>query len=350
MRRTTSSRGTPTRVDTPDLTRRFARGLKARLPLLEAPHQQALRLFNGYTEGVPGLSVDLYGATLLVHDALGPEGDGPAVEAVVALAREQLPFLTAGLLKLRESDVQALRNGTLLFGEASALCRKVREGPVWYAVRLGLNRDSSLYLDTSALRAWALSHLEGQRVLNTFAYTGSLSVAAQGARAARVVSTDLNRAFLTVAKDSYALNGFKVARPDFITGDFFDVVGKLKRERALFDCVFVDPPFFSVTAQGRVDLEADYLTVLNKARPLVADGGALVAINNGVFVSGAAFETTLGEVCAGGYAELEARIEVPEAFRGNAETREGAFSVDPAPYLHTTKMAVLRVRRKDGRK
>jgi 23S rRNA (cytosine1962-C5)-methyltransferase len=111
----------------------------------------------------------------------------------------------------------------------------------------------------------------------------------------------------------------------------------------------VDPPFFSVTTQGRVDLEADYLTVLNKVRPLVADGGALVAINNGVFVPGAAFEATLAEVCAGGYAEVEARIPVPEAFLGTAASREGTPTVDPAPYQHSTKMAVVRVKRKDGR-
>ncbi len=336
-------------MDLSRVTALVSRSLQARLPLLAAPHHQALRLFNGYTEGLPGLGVEVYGQTLLVHDALGPEGEPEVVDAVVALARQALPWLTAGLVKLRESKVQSLRNGTLLFGEAAAVCRKVKEGGAWYAVRLTLNRDSSLYLDTAALRAWAGTHLAGKRVLNTFAYTGSLSVAAMAGGAARVVSTDLNRAFLTVAKDSFALNGWKVARPDFITGDFFDVVGRLKRERALFDCAFVDPPFFSVTAQGRVDLEQAYLTVLNKVRPLVADGGALVAINNGVFVSGAAFEATLAEVCAGGYAEVEARLPVPEAFLGTAATREGTPTVDPAPYVHSTKMAVVRVKRKDGR-
>ena len=337
-------------MDLSRVTSLVARSLQARLPLLEAPHQQALRLFNGYTEGLPGLGVDVYGQTLLVHDALGPEGEPAAVEAVVELARAALPWLSCGLVKLRESKVQALRNGTLLFGEQAELCRKVREDGTWYAVRLTLNRDASLYLDTAGLRRWARAQLSGQRVLNAFAYTGSLSVAAKAGGAAQVVSTDLNRAFLTVAKDSFALNGWPVARPDFITGDFFDVVGRLKRERALFDCVFVDPPFFSVTAQGRVDLEEDPLQVLNKVRPLVADGGRLVALNNGVFVSGAAFEATLAEVCAGGYAEVEERLEVPESYTGTAATREGAPAVDPAPYRHATKMAVLRLKRKDGRR
>jgi 23S rRNA (cytosine1962-C5)-methyltransferase len=79
-----------------------------------------------------------------------------------------------------------------------------------------LNADSSLYLDTRLLRAWASEHLGGKRVLNTFAYTGSLGVAAQAGGAARVVQLDLNRRFLNLAKDSYTLNGFPIHKSDFM--------------------------------------------------------------------------------------------------------------------------------------
>jgi hypothetical protein len=91
------------------------------------------------------------------------------------------------------------------------------------------------------------------------------------------------------------------------------------------------------------------LRVVNKVRPLVADGGALVLINNGVFVSGATFDETLTAVCGGGYAEVEQRLLVPEDFAGHPGTRTGALPADPAPWNHSTKVAVLRLRRKDGR-
>jgi len=328
----------------------FGRALDARAPKLNERRDAARRLFNGYTEGAPGLAVDLYGASLVVHDAHGPQGDPATVDAVVAAARARLPWLTAGLVKLRDSDAPALRNGTLLFGEVSDLCRRVKEDEVSYALRLTLNRDASLYLDTAPLRAWAKARLAGKRVLNTFAYTGSLSVAAKAGGAARVVSTDLNSAFLTVAKDSFALNRWPVTRTDFITGDFFDVVGRLKREGQLFDCVFVDPPFFSVTTQGRVDLEKDMLRIINKVRPLVAHEGTLVAINNGVFVSGAEFEKTLTEACGDGYLSVEERLDAPQDFAGDPAARATALPADPAPYNHSTKMAVLRVRRRDERR
>jgi 23S rRNA (cytosine1962-C5)-methyltransferase len=328
---------------------RFDAALAARLPRLATRPAGAMRLFNGYTEGAPRIAVDLYAGTLVVHDATSPEGDAALVDALVERARAKLPWLEAGLCKLRESDVQALRNGTLLFGTEKQVVKRIKEDDVSYAVRLTLNRDSSLYLDTSPLRAWAKANLAGKRVLNTFAYTGSLGAAAKAGGAVKVVNTDLNGAFLTVAKDTWTLNGWPIKKVDFITGDFFDVVGRLKRERALFDCVFIDPPFFSVTTQGRVDLEADMLRVVNKVRPLVANEGALVMLNNGVFVSGAAFDQTLNAICADGYATVEQRLMAPDDFAGYPNTRQGTLPSDPAPWNHSTKVAIVRLRRKDGR-
>jgi 23S rRNA (cytosine1962-C5)-methyltransferase len=331
-----------------DLVARFGAALAHRLPRLTAPHTSALRLFNGYTEGFPRVAVDLYGTTLVLHDATGPTGDREGMLALIENARAALPWITAAVWKRRESANQEERNGNLLLGKDGDLTRKVQEDGVWYTTRLTLNRDASLYLDTAPLRAWAKRTLQGKRVLNAFAYTGSLGVAAMAGGAESVLHNDLNNAFLTVAKDSYALNRFPVAKKDFWAGDFFDVIGRLKKE-PLFDCIFVDPPFFSVTEKGRVDLEQDMERLLNKVRPLVAHGGWLVAINNGVFVPGVDFMKSIDAVCAGGYLSLQERIDVPDDFVGYPDTKAGTLPVDPAPFNHSTKMAVIKVTRKDGR-
>lgn len=328
----------------------YRAALSQRVERLTPPHEGALRLFNGYTEGRPGLAVDVYGTTLVIHDASGPKGDRAMVDAILATSREVLPWLECALWKIREAQSPEVRNGAVIFGTEKDLTRRVREDGVLHAVRLTLNRDASLYLDTQPLRAWAKASLSGARVLNTFAYTGSLGVAAKAGGAQHVVHTDMNNAFLTVAKDSYALNSWEVVRRDFMAGDFFDVVGRLKRDDLLFDCVFVDPPFFSVTEKGRVDLEADMARILNKVRPLIADGGWLVAINNGVFASGAEFHKTLEGICAGGYLSIHSLVPAPLDFAGHPSTRRGALPVDPAPFNHSTKMAILSVKRKDGRR
>lgn len=323
--------------------------LAARAPLLDARHEAAVRLFNGFTEGHPTLVLDLLARTLVVHDyAQGPRGDEAQARAALAIVQAALPFITCAVWKRRHSKNQEERNGSYLLGTEKDVARKVKEDGTWYAVAPTINRDSGFYVDTRPLRAWAKANLAGKRVLNTFAYTGSLGVAARAA-GAEVIHTDLNRRFLTVAKDSYSMNGWPIRKLDFRTGDFFEVCGRLKGEDQLFDCVFVDPPFFSVTEKGRVNLEESVQQVLNKVRPLVAHGGALVSVNNALFLPGTQYMEALQEMCAPGYMSIEQTLAVPEDTTGYPSTKKGAAPVDPAPFNHATKMVVLRVTRKDGR-
>jgi 23S rRNA (cytosine1962-C5)-methyltransferase len=249
------------------------------------------------------------------------------------------------VVKERAGATSRLKQGALVFGESAD--RRVREHGVWYALDLLLNRDASLYLDTRNLRRWALERLGGKSALNTFAYTGSLGVAARAGGASRVVHLDRNRLFLNLAKTSYTLNGVPIHKQDFQVGDFWPQINRLKRAGERFDCVFVDPPFFAVTKKGVVDLAHNYKKVINKVRPLIDDGGHLVAINNALFFSGADYLGLLESLCADGYLKIEELIPVPEDFTGFPQTRVATQVTDPAPFNHSTKIAVLRVRRKN---
>jgi 23S rRNA (cytosine1962-C5)-methyltransferase len=317
--------------------------LEARAGLFDARHEAALRLFNGFTEGCPELVADLYGGTLLLHNYAEPPEDGEALaRAAAAFYRARLPWLRAAVLKARQAEAPEERQGVVLWGEQPD--RKVREHGVWYAIDLLMNRDASLYLDTRNLRAWALANLRGKRVLNTFAYTGSLGVAAQAGGAARVVHVDINRRFLNVAKTSYTLNGFPIDKHSFLTWEFFAQVNQLKRAGERFDCVLLDPPFFATTPKGTIDLLNNSTQLINKVRPLVDDGGYVVAVNNALFLSGARYLAALEELCASGHVSVEALIPVPDDCIGYPQTRVAGPVVDPAPFNHSTKIAVLRVR------
>ncbi len=324
----------------------LARATDARASLFDARHESAFRLFNGFTEGWPTLAVDLYAQTLVLHDySETPEQSQSTIAAAQQFYQTQLPWISAVLLKTRNATTPEARNGILLSGEK--LATKIRENGVWYSVALQLNRDASLYLDTRNLRSWIRQNLNGQRVLNTFAYTGSLGVAAQAAGAARVVHLDLNRSFLNVAKTSYTLNGFPINKADFQTGDFWPLISRMIRAEERFDCVLLDPPFFASTSKGMVDAKGNYDRLINKVRPLIADGGRLVAVNNALYVSGAEFQQTLRALCSDGYLKIEELIPVAEDFTGYEATRIAFNLPDPSPFNHSTKIAVLRVRRKD---
>lgn len=304
-------------------------------------HEGAFRLFNGFYEGYPDLVLDVYGQTLVIHD-YSESPDPDIIHKVVKHIRNSLPWLRDGLLKTRNGLTQEEKRGVLVFGNSPD--RKIKEHGVWYAIDLTMNRDASFYLDTSHLRKWLIENMRGKSVLNTFAYTGSLGVAALTGGATQVIQTDLNRQFLNLAKDSYSLNGFPIQKQNFIAQDFFPVIARFKTGKQTFDCVIIDPPFFSATSRGKVDLEHESERLINKVRPLINDGGTLIAINNAVFLTGAEYMDTLKTLCRDGYLSLRELIPVPEDFIG--ANRVGKPITDPAPFNHSTKIAILDVKRK----
>lgn len=316
--------------------------IASRAPLFEPPHETAFRLFSGFSEGYPHLVLDVYGRTLVIHD-YAEKPDPALIREVTSHVCFAVNWLRAEIVKTRNGNSPEETRGILLFGEKPD--RKIREHGVWYALNLTLNRDASFYLDTRNLRKWLIENARGKTVLNTFAYTGSLGAAAMAGGAERVIQTDRSRAFLNLAKETYSLNGFPVRKTDFLTADFFPAVARFKAARQLFDLVLLDPPFFSTTSSGKVDLVRESARLINKVRPLVKDGGVLVAVNNALFVSGREYLQTLEDLCKDGYLTIKELIPVPQDFIGYNPRH--APVADPAPFNHSTKIVVLEVRRKD---
>jgi 23S rRNA (cytosine1962-C5)-methyltransferase len=329
----------------PSINPLLKKAIEARASLFDPRHEAAFRLFNGFTEGEPNLIVDLYATTLVLHNYANGVAHGQVlVEQAQRFLQNEISWLRAEIVKTRGARLQEERRGQLLFGEK--LDTKIKEHDVWYAIDLMMNRDASLYLDTRNLRKWMIENMQDKTVFNTFAYTGSLGVAALAGGAKRVVQHDLNRHFLNVAKTSYTLNGFPIHKQDFIAADFFTLVSKFKRTNETFDCVILDPPLFSTTSKGKVDQVNESARIINKIRSLVNDGGTLIAINNALYVSGKEYMGTLEELCRDGYLKIKELIPVPEDFTGYPATRVSEPITDPVPFNHSTKIAVLEVKRK----
>ena len=313
------------------------------------PHlPEAYRLFNGFYEGCPGLVMDGYGPTMAIFEHDEPGSKNEIIEEITRWALKDFEHLESALLKSRQRPDTRLKNGILVAGQA--LPPSVSENGIRYALDLQMHQDASFYPDTRNLRAWLKREMAEKSVLNTFAYTGSLGVAAGSGGAREVVQTDLNSKFLNLAQKSWALNSLKAENHQVIVGDFFRVVGRMRNQNRLFDCVIVDPPFFSTTDAGTVDLENRMTPLLNKVRPLVAHEGWLVVINNALFLPGEDFMAELMALCQSAYLSFEATIPVPDDITGYPDTIKSAPPVDPAPFNHPTKIAILRVMRKDERK
>ena len=305
-----------------------------------------MRLFNGFYEGCPQLVVDCYGETLILYNyANQPEELHPLLADLKTWLCSKIPNVHALLLKERNALDLSARNGQLVFGDS--LTSSICEFGVCYALQLCMNQDASFYLDTRAVRTWLRTHSTNSLVLNTFAYTGSLGAAALAGGAQRVVQTDRTARFLAIAQDTCRLNQWPVSNEDFLVSDFFRMTAELKKAGSLFDCVILDPPFFSDSPSGKIDWAAESQALINKVRPLVAHNGHLIVINNALFLSGKNYLDTLETLCSSGYMQIEAILPVPEDVTGFSSTRLITPPADPAPYNHPTKITTSKVLRKD---
>ncbi len=210
----------------------------------------------------------------------------------------------------------------VLFGTAPAERFTVSERGARYGIRLLNVRHPGLFLDHAPLRDWLRAHCRDWSVLNCFAYTGSLSVAAALGGAAHVTTLDLAKPVIRWAEENWALNELPAERARFIAGDVFEWLPRLKREGKRFDCVVLDPPSFSHGTKGRFSTTKDLPKLHELALDVLKPGGTLVTSINSANVSWARFEADiLAAASARGVSfEVLARIDQPETF----PTRLGA--------------------------
>jgi len=267
------------------------------LPKLHAEQTDAYRLFHGSVEGHPGLTIDRYGDLLLVqcfHSPL-PAATLVAVESFYAA---RVPGLT---LVYNDRSQANSRIGNPLPPEQLAAAmqpREIHEMDVTYRIAgRHAGQDPWLFLDLRAARRRVMHEIPGKSLLNLFAYTCGVGIAAARAGARFVVNVDFAESSLAVGKENARLNELPV-RPRFVNCDAFAAmrqyagIGQPERVRGKrmppfpklepqrFDLVLLDPPRYAKSPFGVVDLVNDYASVFKPALLCTADSGTLICTNN----------------------------------------------------------------------
>ena len=276
------------------------RALDARRELiarLEAEQTNAYRLFHGTVEGRPGLTVDHYGQLILVQSfhATLPASQLAEIEAFYAAA-----FPGSELIYNDRSPANS-RIANAVPPDRKELATTRREfselGVKYWVQARHDGQDPWLFLDLRAARRRVMAEAEGKSVLNVFAYPCGVGIAAAKAGARHVVNVDFAESSLTVGRDNAKLNDLPV-RPRFVKSDAFAAmrqlagIGQAKMVRGKrmppfpelakhrFDLVFMDPPRYSKSPFGVVDLVNDYSALLKPALLCTHEGGTLICCNN----------------------------------------------------------------------
>jgi len=236
-------------------------------------------------------------------------------------------YLGAVVLRRPRQGVPELPQ--LLWGAAPPEKFEVREGNRKFWIKLMGSCHPGLFLDHRPLRDWLEQSGEcrGRKVLNAFAYTGSLSVAAGLGGASQVTTQDLSKATLAWARENTELNGMSADLTRFLAGDFFEEVPRLKRKGETFGVVISDPPSFSRGKKGNFSTQRDLVHLHEVLLSVTEPGGVVVSSINSANVSVQKFESDFKQAAAqlGIRISILDRIEQPASFPWQASEPKSRY-------------------------
>ena len=244
----------------------------------------AYRWLNGEGDGLPGVTVDRYGDYLMLQ-LYTPAWDSHLDKLTAAL---QSVFQPKGIYrKLRPQETRALEAqkkgkeySRLIAGSAASVPLPVVENGLTYLVDLREGLNTGLFPDQRRNRQELMGRVAGKRVLNLFAFTGAFSVAAAAAGAKRVVSVDVSKKYLQVARDNFSINRLNPKKHEFIVGDVFAELARMQEQQRRFDIILFDPPSFSTTKKSRFSTHGGTTKLAAATLPLLEQGGLLITSSN----------------------------------------------------------------------
>lgn len=268
------------------------RALALRRTLGLADGVSAYRLLNGEGDGLSGLAVDVYGAFAVVT-ALGRGLLGHARvlgEAAMGVFPEAGLALRGAVLKVRlktpgtgpVAGGGSEKSKDQLVGEEPPAKLVTHERGIPYEVHLRGALNVGLFCDMREHRAGLARFVRDRRVLNTFAYTGALSVAAARAGAAGVTSVDLAAGPLAWARENFRLSGLDPEAPGlrWETSDVFRFLEDEKARGARHDVIILDPPTVSGARASAWAQKRDYPELVAAACALLPDEGGHLWISS----------------------------------------------------------------------
>ncbi|MBI5413130.1 class I SAM-dependent methyltransferase [Candidatus Peregrinibacteria bacterium] len=287
-------------MDKEYLLKVFSENLVARKSYIQKNNLETYRLYNLEEYDLP-LAVDIYLINLLGSEPAKPDSSprcaaravrSPGSYAVVHVF-EEVPAAV-----LREVEVvlkELLKVEGVFFKNRVKGARKEEDGVKTaesgknivvneyghkFAINLSDYSDVGLFLDHRETRKWIASLSRGKVILNTFAYTGSFSVYAAKAGAAKTYSVDLSKTYCEWLKKNLKLNGLPPEKNWVYKMDTFEFFKYARRKELKFDIVIIDPPTFSRNKGTSFSVQKDHPRLINAALALLNPGGFVLFSTN----------------------------------------------------------------------
>ncbi|MCP5094701.1 MAG: class I SAM-dependent rRNA methyltransferase, partial [Chloroflexi bacterium] len=264
----------------------FRERLKTAVSIRQPLHKtdtNAYRLVHGANDGFEGVVIDRYDKTVVVklYSAAWVVHLQPLLTALTQIIDIEHIVLRLSRGVAKQTDaLYGLQNGDLLLGDRADGLVTYRENGLTFVADVVNGQKTGAFLDQRDNRARVEAFSEGASVLNVFSYTGGFSLYAARGGATDVVSLDLSKPALAMARDNFELNrshpAIARANHTLLAGDAFQEMANLRQQKRQFDVVIIDPPSFAQNQSQISRALSAYKRLVRLGLGVLAPGGTLV--------------------------------------------------------------------------
>ncbi|ULC57972.1 class I SAM-dependent rRNA methyltransferase [Flaviramulus sp. BrNp1-15] len=254
---------------------KIKKAYQIRKPLLKTK-TNSYRLLFGENDGFPGLIADVYASVLVVK--IYSEIWLPYLETILPSLQDISKVETVVIRlsrSLEQSEAHQLKNGDVVYGTLENEVVEFVEHGVNFLANVIKGHKTGYFLDHRANRKQVGEWSKGKTVLDVFSYAGGFSVHALANGAKEVTSLDISKQALEIAIQNGKLNHY-TGKHKTITGDAFEELKKLIKNKITFDVVVIDPPSFA-KQNSEIELaKKKYAQLAELGEKLTAKNGLLV--------------------------------------------------------------------------
>ena len=264
-------------IDRAFFVRTIGSAVALRDGVLHAAETDAVRLVHAESDGLPGIVADRYGSTVVLQ--LTSAG-ADAWRGEIADALQEATGLER-IWERSDADVRELEGLPAVSGPLRGPREPARlvvtEHGLTFEVDLALGHKTGFYLDQRDNRRLVRGLARGRDVLDAFCYTGGFALNALAGGARSVLALEISAEALERAHANAELNALPGA--DWIAGDVFQMLRRLRDERRSFDLIVLDPPKFAPTAAHAAKAARGYKDINLLAFKLLRPGGVLATFS-----------------------------------------------------------------------
>ena len=253
---------------------------------LPSEQTNIFRLVHGEGDSLPGLIVDVYGATAVIQ--CHSHGMYEARKTIAAAIVAQSGGIIQHVFDKSSEALGKEGGNAFLVGELTD--EIYLENTHRFHIDFVTGQKTGFFIDQRDNRELLGRYSKDKTVLNTFCYTGGFSVYALAKGATRVDSVDSSKKAIELTRKNIELNGFSEERHQAIVADVLDW---LKSNQGEYDVIVLDPPAFAKHQDARHRAVQAYKRINRMAMEQIGPDGLLFTFSCSQVVDRELFRNTV---------------------------------------------------------